>query len=186
MLHPLQANGLEAYSISVVAANLWISLDLKALCAVSLGSQRRALLLKSAQSCFQMFYSWSCAEKNEKFVVCVSVTRGSLQGRMFSVLGCVDRSCSPWNDSAHVSSSYSWPCMHAFTKVIIPGPARQQRYIIAAWQRFRRRTRSSRWLFALQVCRGCHLVRYCSAECQLADWPSHRAVCRKYSLSGHH
>jgi hypothetical protein len=32
------ANGLEAYSRGVVAANLWISLDLKALCAVSLGS----------------------------------------------------------------------------------------------------------------------------------------------------
>lgn len=35
---------------------------------------------------------------------------------------------------------------------------------------------------SLQVCRGCHLVRYCDSECQSADWEGpfgHKAVCKK-------
>ena len=38
-----------------------------------------------------------------------------------------------------------------------------------------------RCCLALQVCRGCRLVRYCSAECQLADWESHKPVCKHFS-----
>jgi hypothetical protein len=30
----------------------------------------------------------------------------------------------------------------------------------------------------LQLCSGCHAVRYCSPACQHADWKAHKAVCR--------
>ncbi|BDA45951.1 hypothetical protein COCOBI_08-0430 [Coccomyxa sp. Obi] len=36
----------------------------------------------------------------------------------------------------------------------------------------------------IKVCRGCHLVRYCSLECQAAAWPHHKSVCRKVKLQG--
>ncbi|BDA51068.1 probable Tip elongation aberrant protein 1 at N-terminal half [Coccomyxa sp. Obi] len=42
----------------------------------------------------------------------------------------------------------------------------------------------SRPKMSTKVCRGCHLVRYCSNECQQADWEApygHREVCRKYA-----
>ena len=34
---------------------------------------------------------------------------------------------------------------------------------------------------ALTVCRGCRKVRYCSRECQKADWQSHKVHCKKHS-----
>ncbi|KAF7357874.1 N-acetyltransferase [Mycena venus] len=39
----------------------------------------------------------------------------------------------------------------------------------------------------LSACSGCSAVKYCSKECQLASWPSHRQACKLYpppSLSG--
>ncbi|EIE21270.1 hypothetical protein COCSUDRAFT_57173 [Coccomyxa subellipsoidea C-169] len=39
---------------------------------------------------------------------------------------------------------------------------------------------SARWR-PVQVCRGCRLVRYCSPECQLADWENHKPVCKHFS-----
>jgi hypothetical protein len=30
----------------------------------------------------------------------------------------------------------------------------------------------------LQLCSGCHSVRYCSSECQHADWKVHKAACK--------
>ncbi|KAG5717330.1 hypothetical protein E4T56_gene9305 [Termitomyces sp. T112] len=31
----------------------------------------------------------------------------------------------------------------------------------------------------LQLCGDCRSVRYCSAKCQLTDWPVHRKICKK-------
>ncbi len=31
-------------------------------------------------------------------------------------------------------------------------------------------------------CSGCKLVRYCSPECQIADWPTHKQSCRQEEL----
>ena len=30
----------------------------------------------------------------------------------------------------------------------------------------------------LQVCSGCHMVRYCSKKCQRLAWPRHAQFCR--------
>ena len=35
----------------------------------------------------------------------------------------------------------------------------------------------------LQVCSGCEIYRYCSAECARAQWPRHKSVCRAYQRS---
>lgn len=32
-------------------------------------------------------------------------------------------------------------------------------------------------------CAGCRQKRYCSPECQLADWPQHKSDCKKYRIS---
>ena len=34
-------------------------------------------------------------------------------------------------------------------------------------------------------CSGCKKVYYCSKEHQLADWPSHKKVCNKFSFSSY-
>ncbi|KXS15778.1 hypothetical protein M427DRAFT_111802 [Gonapodya prolifera JEL478] len=34
----------------------------------------------------------------------------------------------------------------------------------------------------LVQCRGCLLVRYCSAQCQKEDWSTHKLICRKDEL----
>ena len=33
---------------------------------------------------------------------------------------------------------------------------------------------------SLRACGGCKLARYCSRECQLADWSEHREVCQPH------
>jgi len=33
---------------------------------------------------------------------------------------------------------------------------------------------------ALSVCSRCMIMQYCSRECQVADWPTHRKECDSY------
>ncbi|GFH49753.1 hypothetical protein CTEN210_06229 [Chaetoceros tenuissimus] len=35
----------------------------------------------------------------------------------------------------------------------------------------------------LMECSSCHLVSYCSKDCQVADWKNHRKACRHYTQS---
>ena len=31
-----------------------------------------------------------------------------------------------------------------------------------------------------KICGGCQMVRYCSPECQKADWASHKKICARF------
>lgn len=31
---------------------------------------------------------------------------------------------------------------------------------------------------AHKLCGGCEVVRYCSRECQVLDWPQHKKICK--------
>jgi TPR repeat protein len=33
---------------------------------------------------------------------------------------------------------------------------------------------------SLEVCTGCHLVKYCNRKCQAAHWPAHRKACKEH------
>lgn len=35
----------------------------------------------------------------------------------------------------------------------------------------------------MKKCSRCKVPRYCSKECQLADWPKHKITCKKYVLA---
>jgi len=35
----------------------------------------------------------------------------------------------------------------------------------------------------VKVCNQCHIARYCSKECQKADWKCHKKMCRKVKSS---
>lgn len=37
---------------------------------------------------------------------------------------------------------------------------------------------------AALACSGCHMVQYCSKECQRADWPHHKQTCRSPFMKG--
>ena len=39
-------------------------------------------------------------------------------------------------------------------------------------------------LKALSKCTGCRQVKYCSRDCQLADWQSHKVQCKEFSKKG--
>lgn len=33
---------------------------------------------------------------------------------------------------------------------------------------------------ATKICGGCKNISYCSLECQQADWPSHKCLCKNF------
>jgi hypothetical protein len=37
----------------------------------------------------------------------------------------------------------------------------------------------------LKECARCRSVRYCSKECQTADWPAHKATCKRLQAACH-
>ncbi|KIY44244.1 hypothetical protein FISHEDRAFT_67841 [Fistulina hepatica ATCC 64428] len=37
---------------------------------------------------------------------------------------------------------------------------------------------------SLRQCSSCHTVRYCSKECQRADWPRHKPLCKSFAAPG--